>query len=134
MNKMNYLLKTNCYDQFENLTETSSTKWTDIYENLMYVGIYGNLHGLQEITTFHGGEDCFTSWHGYHNQKKGADHSCNDPKIGYICIDPWADALEAPKIKYTGAGVSYDDVHVKCAENGLYPLITQNLMDVKKVK
>ena len=100
----------------------------------MYKGIYGKLHGLQEITIFNGGEDCFTSWHGYHSQEKGADHSCVDPNIGYICIDPWADALEAPKIMHTGAGVSYHDIYVKCAENSLYPLITQNLMDVKKVK
>ena len=116
------------------LSKASTIRWTDIYGNLAYTGNYDEkIPGMDQFTIFNGGEDCFSSWHGYNSQQKGADHPCNAPDIGYICIAPWADPLEAPKIKHDGSGVAYDDVYKKCAEKGLYPLIAQNLMDVKKV-
>ena len=115
------------------MTKTSSAKWTDIYGNVVYKGTYGKIPGMTEFFTFYGGEDCSCSWHAYNSQKKGADHPCDYHSIGYICIDPWADSLEVPKIKHDGTGVAYDDVFKTCAEKGLYPLIAQNLMDVKKV-
>ena len=117
-----------------NQNKTSGTKWTDIYENLVYRGGYGNLPGLEQIAIFNDGNDCFLSWHSYAGNKQGSDHPCTDTRpIGYICIDPWADALEAPNIKHYGTSAMYDDIYKKCAEKKLYPLVTQNLMDVKKV-
>ena len=118
---------------FKSFTKTSGSKWTDIYGNLIYKHNYDGLTGMDGFTTFSGGEDCYCSWHGYNSQQKGADHPCNYDRIGYICINPWADSLEAPKIKHDGSGVAYDYVFKECAKKGLYPLIAQNLMDVKKV-
>ena len=109
-------------------------QWTDVFENAAYQ------KDLEPFITFShpATEHCVSSWYQFanHDTLMGGDIPCSYNKIGYVCIEPWADALANPDpFEFSHQQMSFTDftaIETNCREKGLYPISLTNNMDISK--